>query len=127
MKGTRTGPRAFTVEFESDEELREEFRTNLAMRGLRLPTDGKPPLFSSVDVVLKGPLGAEATVKGTVVAPLPDGVALAIEGEVDALLEALLARPTTEEGTGEKDQNLWDRWRGSVLCLHEIEIVVPLR
>ena len=112
MKGTRTGPRAFTVEFESEEELREEHRTNLAMRGLRLPTDDKPPLFSPVDVVLKGPLGAEATVKGTVVAPLPDGVALSIEGDADALLAALLAVPATEGETAEKGQTLWDRLRG---------------
>jgi hypothetical protein len=111
MKGTRTGPRAFTVEFESEEELREEHRTNLAMGGLRLLTEDKPPLFSSVDVVLKGPLGGEATLKGTVVAPLPDGVALAIEGDVDALLAALLAVPTTEGETAEKEQSLWDRLR----------------
>lgn len=111
MRATKTGARAYTVEFESEEELREEHRTNLAMGGLRLPTNDKPPLFSPVDLVLRGPLGGEAAVKGTVVAPLPDGVAVSIAGDIDALLAARLAAPGPVERNAEKEQTLWDRLR----------------
>jgi hypothetical protein len=111
MRATRTGPQAFTVEFESEEELREEHRTNLSMGGLRLPAGERPTLFSTVAVTLRGPFGGEAAVKGTVVAPLTDGVALSVEGDAVSLLEALLAKPDPEVGAGEKDQSLWDRLR----------------
>jgi hypothetical protein len=111
MKVVWTGSAAFTVEFESEQELREEHRTNLSMGGLRLPVDEKPALFSAVAVSLRGPFGGEATVKGVVVAPLPGGVALSIEGDPGTLLQALLAVPTPDAGGEEKDQSLWDRLR----------------
>jgi len=111
MKATRTGPGAFTVEFESEEEVREEHRANLSMGGLRLPTNEKPALFAAVAVTLKGPFGGEATVRGGVVAALPDGVALSIEGDPGHLLKALLAGPAPNAGGEEKDQSLWDRLR----------------
>jgi hypothetical protein len=111
MRATRTGPRAFTVEFESEEDLREEYRANLAMGGLRLPTSERPALFSPVAVALKGPFGAEVGVRGTVVALLPDGVALSVEGNAGALLSALLVHAVPESDSVEKDQSLWDRLR----------------
>src|SRR5450759_4233131 len=114
MRVTRTGPRAFSVEFESEEELQEEYRTNLSMGGLRLPFGEPLAVFSSLSVTLHGP-GGQAVVRGTVVAPLPDGVALSIEGDTAALLEKLLAAPPEHAvevgGAAEKDQSLWDRLR----------------
>jgi hypothetical protein len=112
VKAARTGPQAFLLEFESEEELREEHRTNFSNGGLRLPIAEKPALFSTVEITLRGPLGAEVVVKGTVVAPLPDGVALAIEGDAGAILEALLAAPPAEPEPAEKDGSNWDRLRG---------------
>jgi hypothetical protein len=113
VKASRTGPNAFTLEFESEEELREEHRANLSQRGLRLliTAADRPALFSPAEVTLRGPSGREARVKGTVVAPLPDGVALSFEGDPDALLAALLAAPAGREPSG-KDVSDWDRLRG---------------
>lgn len=96
-----------TRTFESEEELREEHRVNLANGGLRVVTANKVPLHASVEVTLRGPFGAEASVKGTVVAPLPDGVALVISENADDLLQRLLARPSEETS----QQNAWDRMR----------------
>jgi hypothetical protein len=57
MNVTRTASAAFTAEFESEEELREEQRTNLSMGGLRLTTSEVVPLnmktgqwMASIDV-----------------------------------------------------------------------------
>lgn len=111
MKTARTGPRTFLVEFESEEELREEHRSNLSQGGLRLPIGEKPALFSTVEVTLRGPFGGESKATGTVVAPLSDGVALSIDGDADAILRALLAAPAPEAGLNEKDGSLWDRLR----------------
>jgi hypothetical protein len=111
VKAARAAAGKFVVEFESEEELREEHRTSLSHGGLRLPIAEKPALFSKVDVMLRGPLGAEVAVKGTVVAPLPDGVALAFEGDAAAILEALLAAPLAEPDLDEKDRSNWDRLR----------------
>lgn len=115
MKVSRTTGQAFDLEFESEDELREEHRTNLSVGGLRLPTPDKLQVFSTLTVTLRGPRGAEASVKATVVAPLPDGVALAIEGKPDEILATLLAQPVQlgdvvpEEAL--KDPNLWERLR----------------
>lgn len=106
MQVTRTSPDAFTVAFESEEELREENRANLSVGGLRLPTDDRPPLHAQLEVTLRGPAGAEAKIRATVVAPLPDGVALSIEGEAGDILERLLG------GAAERGQTLADRLRG---------------
>ncbi|MGZ4778339.1 MAG: hypothetical protein ACXV5L_04035 [Thermoanaerobaculia bacterium] len=105
MQVTRTSPGAFTVAFESEEELREEERTNLAVGGLRLPTDDRPPLHAQLEVTLRGPAGAEAKIRATVIAPLPDGVALSIEGGAGDLVQRLLADDAP------KGQTLADRLR----------------
>jgi len=100
VKAARTGPNAFTLEFESEDELREEHRVNLTQGGIRLPVADRLALFSAAELTLRGPSGCEARVKGTVVAPLPDGVALHFEGDADALLAALLAAPAEPESPG---------------------------
>lgn len=107
MHVERTGEAAFTAAFESEEELREEHRVNLAHGALRLPTPERVPLFATLQIALRGPSGAEASVRATVVAALPDGVALAIDGSGDDLLERLLAASQEERN----QQNAWDRVR----------------
>jgi hypothetical protein len=110
VKAARTGPNAFTVEFESEDEVREEHRVNLSQGGLRLPGADRPALFSPADVTLRGPTGREARVKGTVVAPLPDGVAVHFEGDADALVAALLPAPADAQAP-DRSVSDWDRLR----------------
>ncbi len=100
MKVTRTASAAFTVEFEDEAELREEHRANLSMGGLRLHTSETVALNTLLLVTLRGP-GGEAFVKATVVAQLPDGIALAIEANADDVLSRLLP----------KSESTWDRMR----------------
>lgn len=116
MRATRTGPDAFTIEFESDEELREEHRTNLSMRGLRLEVPDVPPLHSAVSITLRGAGGQEAAVKATVVAPLPTGVALMFDGDPERLVEQLTVPtqpdPVAQTANGsERNQPLVERLR----------------
>lgn len=133
MRTLRTGPLAFTVEFESEAELAAEARTNLSAGGLRLPTKEKLAIFSRLSLVLRLAGGGEVPATATVVAPLPDGVALAVDGDTGALVEALRARPAvpgevdledaveeaeeTEEAEVEETapgpprENAWDRLR----------------
>jgi PilZ domain len=103
MRVTRTAPAAFLAELESEEELREEYRVNLSQGGLRLPTSESVAVFSVVTVTLRGPGGGEAAVRATVVATLPDALALSVEGFGDEQFQRLLAKPTAE--------NVWDRIR----------------
>ena len=105
MNVQRTGPAGFTVELESEQELRDEHRANLAFGAFRLPATDLPP-NAVVLLTLRGPWGAEASVRATVAAALPDGVALVVEGDADELLERLLARPASP------GQNAWDQIRG---------------
>jgi len=110
MKVKRTASAAFAVELESDEELRSEHRTNLQFNALRLPTDETVPLHTTLLVTLQGPGGGQAFVRGTVVAQLPDGIALAIEGNPDEIVARLTE--TQREGEEQTTQSSWDRMRG---------------
>ena len=114
------------MEFESEEELVAESRTNLSAGGLRFPTKEKLAIFSRLSLVLRLAGGGEASATATVVAPLPDGVALAVDGDTGALVETLLTRPGAPEETaleeaveetagdeaqGPSRENAWDRLR----------------
>lgn len=126
MKVSRTAVAAFTAEFESEEELRNEQRANLSLGALLLRTSESVALNTLLLVTLRGPWGGEVVVRATVVAILPDGMALALDGSAEENLARLLVRPATEEEeragvedaavpadeTQEKKQNAWDRMRG---------------
>lgn len=102
MNVTRTASAAFTVAFESESELRDEHRDNLSMGGLRLQTGEAVALNTTILLTLRGPFGGEAAAKATVVAQLPDGLALAVDGDAEERLARLLAKPET---------NMWERMR----------------
>lgn len=118
MRTERTGPAAFTVEFETEAELEAEARTNLSAGGMRLPTREKLSLFARLELRLRLAGGGEAAAAATVVAPLPDGFALALDGDAAALAEALRPAPDAPgEEVAEGDdaavtQSVWDRLRG---------------
>ncbi len=122
MKVTRTASAAFTAEFESEEELREEHRANLSMGGLRLATTEVVALNATLIVTLRGPWGGESFVRATVVAIFPDAIALAIDGSADEHLARLMVRPADDSSdeTPEKKQNIWDRIR----ALSQIEKIL---
>ena len=122
----RTASAAFTAAFESEQEVRDEHRLNLSFGALRLPTSETVPLHTMLLVTLRGPWGGEAFVQAKVVAGLPDGIALAVEGNADEMLARLLARPTPdvepeaspipesepqESEPQERSQTSWDRVR----------------
>ena len=107
MKVTRTASAAFTAAFESEEELREEFRTNLMFGALALPTSEAIASDTTLLVTLCGPSGAEAIVKATVVGAWEGKVALSVEGNPEELLQRLSAPEEKQQ-----QQNAWDRLRG---------------
>jgi hypothetical protein len=122
MRVTRTASAAFTAEFESEEELRAEHSANLSMGGLRLATTESVALNATLLLTLRGPWGGEAFARATVVAVLPDGIALAIDGNSEEIFERLMARPEgaaeepsdetpEQDETIEKKENVWDRIR----------------
>lgn len=107
MKVTRTASAAFTAEFESEEELREEFRTNLMFGALAIPCEEVIAVDTKLLVTLRGPGGADAFVKASVVGAWDGKVALAVDGDPEELLSRLTPK---EEKTPQ--QNPWDRLRG---------------
>lgn len=125
MKVTRTGHDAFTAEFENEHELRDEHRTNLSVGALRLPTTERVAFHTTLRVTLQGPWGGQTSVRATVVAELPDGIALALEGDAERNFLRLLERVAVDpartaavedeaapfDDTPEKNRNAWDRVR----------------
>jgi len=117
MKVVRSHPDEFTALFESEEEVRDEHRTNLAFGALRLVTPDDVKTGTVLRVTLRGPWGGEVGVRASVVAPLPGGIALAMEGDPEKILAQLLARPVepvpeeAEQPLAQRE-NIWDRIRG---------------
>lgn len=116
MKVQRQAPDAFTAEFENEQELRDEHRTNLSFGALSLPTRESVASDQLLLVTLRGPWGGEIAVRAKVIAALPQGLALGIEGDPDGILEQLLASPSAPsdepaEEPQEKRQSVWDRMR----------------
>lgn len=123
MKVTRTAPDAFAAEFENEQELQDEHRTNLSVGALRLPTSERVALHTTLLVTLRGPWGGQAPVRATVVGELPDGIALALDGDAEKHLRRLLEKVASSaeekaedeaapvDDTSEKRQNAWDRIR----------------
>ena len=107
MKVTRTASAAFTAEFESEEELREEQRTNLMFGALALPTEESVAVDTALLITLRGPSGEEAFVKATVVGAWEGKLAVAVDGNPEEIVNRLL--PREEKST---QQNAWDRLRG---------------
>jgi len=110
MKVAVPAPGAFAVAFDGPEELEAEWRHSLGAGGLRVETNARLAPFTPVTLTLRVGDGPAVTVKATVVAPLPGGLALALEGKPEELKERLLAAPPPG-GAPEKDESLWDRLR----------------
>ncbi len=119
MRVTRTSPKSFAVEFETEEELREEHRIALKAGGLRLPIGEKLAPFTALEVELSLRGRGSARAVASVVAPLPQGIALALEGNMEKLMESLLFAPALEvAGQTEAEppvppeqRSVWDRLR----------------
>src|SRR5260370_3768327 len=123
MNVQRTASAAFTAAFENEQELRDEHRANLSFGALRLPTSETVALDTVLLVTLRGPWGGETLVHVRVVAALPDGLALAVEGNADEILARLLTNPAgkaaqtpliedaapEDQEPPEKSPTSWDR------------------
>src|SRR6266446_6145285 len=125
MNVQRTASGAFTAVFENEQEVRDEHRANLSFGALRLPTSEAVASDTVLLVTLRGPWGGETFVKARVVAALPGGLALAVEGNADEMLARLLTNPAgkaaetpviedaaaEDHEPREKSQSSWDRVR----------------
>jgi hypothetical protein len=117
MKLSQTGPQAFLLELESEEELRAEERAHLSVGGLLLRPAGPLAPFAKVTVALRLLGRGEKTVAAVVVGSPPGGLALQFEGDPAGVVAALLAKPATEPATEPaasepETTTLWEKLRG---------------
>lgn len=103
MRATVTGSDA-VVEFESEAELDAECAGNLAAGGLSIPTGERIPEFTPLTLTLKLAGRGAATVQAVVVRHLPDGLAVAIEGDPTAIAAALRAGGVEREPQSTADR-----------------------
>lgn len=106
MKVDRTSDAAFIAEYENEQELRDDYRANLSQSALFLPAAETVAPDSKLLVTLRGPGGGQIQVRGTVIASLPNGIALAIDPIGEDVVDRLLA------DAGNTNQSSWDRIRG---------------
>jgi plasmid stability protein len=121
VKITKESIEAFSVEFESEEELQREFETNLSAGGLLLSSTEKPTEMSTIQLNLKLTEGGSFTTGATVVRLFDGAFAVSVEANPREILSSLTARPEApaqedatddgEELTSEKRASVWDRVR----------------
>lgn len=112
MKVTKKSIESFTVEFESDEELRREFETNLSAGGLFLSSAERPAEMSTIQLNLNLTQGGSFATTATIVRLFESGFAVSIDANPQEILSSLTARPEAkEESTDRKQANVWDRVR----------------
>lgn len=118
MNVTRESTETFTVEFESDDELRREFETNLSAGGLFISSTERPTELSTIKLNLKLIEGGSFTTVATVVRLFDGAFAVSIEPNPREILSSLTARPDathekdeSEELAGKRRASVWDRVR----------------
>ncbi len=104
MKVSRQTGDEFVIEFESEEELRREFETNLSAGGLFIRSEEKPAELSHIQLRLK--FTGETTITAMVVRLFDSAFAVSIDGNPDELLLKL-----TTATDAAKQVNVWDRIR----------------
>jgi hypothetical protein len=92
MKTTRTAAAALTIVFESEQELLDEYRTNLSLGALRVETSEAIALNTLLLVTLRGPWDGEAFAQATVVMTFPGALALAFNGDTSEMLQRMMAK-----------------------------------
>lgn len=120
MKVTKESLETFSVEFESDDELRREFETNLSAGGLFLSSTEKPAELSTIQLNLKRSEGGSFATSATVVRLFEGAFAVSIEANPGEILSSLTAKPEASaekdaeletEAASEKRSSVWDRVR----------------
>ena len=112
LKVTQDSTENFTVEFETDEELRREFDANLSAGGLFLSSADKPKEMSTIQLVLKLMEGGVFASSATVVRLFESGFAVSIDANPQEVLASLTSRPEKKEETADaKSTSVWDRIR----------------
>lgn len=116
MKVEPLGERAWSIEFENEEELLREERAHLSAGGVLLPTAQSWPARTPVALVLRLPGGSEQNVEAEVVAAVGAALALHLKGDPAAILRALRQPPAeaaaAEEPEPEQATSLWEKLRG---------------
>jgi PilZ domain-containing protein len=115
LKVTKESIESFTVEFESDEELRHEFEANLSAGGLFLASTERPEPMSTIRLRLTLSEGGSFAASATVVRLFEGGFAVSIDANPEEILSSLTARPEAPhkeaESAGAKPPSVWDRVR----------------
>lgn len=121
MKVTKESLETFSVEFESEDELRHEFETNLIAGGLFLSSIERPTEMSTIQLNLKLSEGGSLATRATVVRLFEGGFAVSIDANPQEILSSLTSRPDAplqdpakddrEELASEKRASVWDRVR----------------
>jgi len=114
-----TGERAWAIEFEGEEELRQEEKSHLSAGGFLLRTAQSLPVRSPVTLLLRFPGGTEQNVEAEVVAAFAGALALHIKGDPAGIARALRQPPpeaeeaaSSEEPESQRSTSLWEKLRG---------------
>jgi hypothetical protein len=110
LKVTTKGFENFIVEFESEDELQHEYRTNISAGGLLIPYATNFTMFSQIDMTLQLADRGQSQVSAVVVQVTDEAFAVTIEANPADLLTALLTKPEEKEPV-QSEQNSWDRVR----------------
>lgn len=112
MRVTNESIDTFTVEFDSDDELRREFEANLSAGGLFLSSIERPEEMSTIRLNLLLNDAGSFAASATVVRLFEGGFAVSIDANPQEILSSLTAKPDKKDETeGGRPASVWDRVR----------------
>jgi hypothetical protein len=112
LKVTASASEHFVVEFESQQELQDEYENNMSAGGLMIPVAADLTAFASIQLTLRLMEGGEAKIAAMVVRVMDSGFAVTLDGTPEEILSALLTKPEAKEMPSvQTEQNSWDRVR----------------
>jgi hypothetical protein len=112
LKVTEIGVEQLSIEFETEDELKVEYDTNISAGGLFIQTSSQFPEFTKLQLTLSLSKGGQLGVAATVVRSLKTALAVSLEQPPELIWSTLTAKGSeNSQDTSRVEQNTWEKIR----------------
>ena len=112
MKVSLLASEHFSLEFDSEEELKTEYQDNISAGGLFFQTTSQYQEFTAIHITLKLVNGGQMMIPATVVKAMGTALAVSIETKPELIWSTLTTKADeTNPAASISEQNVWERIR----------------
>jgi hypothetical protein len=112
LKVTEITSHHFRIEFETEEELKAEYDSNISAGGLFFQCTSQLPEFTPIQLTLKLSEGGQTVIPATVVRAMGSALAVSIDAKPELIWSSLTTKISEENFTSSRaEANSWDKIR----------------